>query len=207
MKFPVPVAALLACAVSNAAIIDRVSVIVGKRPILASAIDRDIRVTSFLNGNRPDFSPASRKQAASRLIDQQLIRDQIRGGDYPVAPEDEADRLLEQTARDRYANNAQLRQALQRAGITEAELKDRLLWQLTVLRFIDARFRPAVVVSNEEVERYYTAHRTQLNAPLDQVRQKITDDLTGERVNGLLDDWLRQQRRDTRVEYLEKSLQ
>ena len=185
--------------VCHAAIIDRVAIVAGRHPILDSAITSDIRVTGFLNGAAPDFSTASRKQAASRLIDQQLIRDQIRSGDYPIARNAEADELLAQIRQERFAAPVQYRAALQRYGITEQELKDRLLWQLTVLRFIDARFRPQVIVSEEEIERAQKTSRAG--------RKSIVDQITGERVNTLLDDWLKEQRAQTRIEYLEKFLQ
>jgi hypothetical protein len=189
------------------AIVDRIAMVVGKHPILDSAINTDIRVTSFLNGESPDFSPASKKKAASRLIDQELIREQVRTGGYPVAPESEADALIAQLRKERFPNDAQFRQALAKAGVTLAELKDRLLWQMTVLKFIDARFRPAVVVSDEEVQRYYNAHRAEMKGTLDQERQTIVDQLSGERVNTLLNSWLKDQRQQTQIEYLEKSLQ
>jgi hypothetical protein len=208
MRLFIPVTAtLVTAALASAAIIDRTAILVGKRVILDSSIDRDIRITSFLNHESPDFSPASRKKAANRLIDQALIREQIQSGNYPVAPENEVVELLAQIKKERFPTDAQYHRALSQAGITEADLKDRLAWQLTVLRFIDVRFRPAVVVSDEEIQRYYNAHRTELKSSLDEARQKIVDQISGERVNTLLDDWLKETRQQTHIEYLEKSLQ
>jgi hypothetical protein len=199
--------ALLTIFCSFGAIVDRIAVVVGKHPILDSQINRDLRVTSFLNNEGLDFSLASRKKAASRLVDQELIREQIRTGGFPVATAAEADALLQQTQKERYASEAQFPQALATTGITLDELKDRLVWQLTVLRFIDARFRPEVTISDEEVQRYYNARRVALKGSLDEERQTIMDQLAGERVNKLLDDWLADQRKQTRIEYVEKSLQ
>jgi len=190
-----------------AAIIDRVAIVVSNYPILDSAIDREIRVTSFLNHTSPDFSPASRKRAASRLIDQELIRTEIQTGEYPVAPESEAAQLLAQIRKDRSESTGEYRQALARARITEEQLKDRLLWQMTVLRFIDARFRPGVTVSDEQIAEYYNAHLAQFPGTLEQASSKISDVLTGEQVNTGLDEWLNQKRQQTRIEYLEKALQ
>lgn len=190
------------------AIIDRTAVIVGRHVILDSEIERDIRTTAFLNGEHPDFSAAARKRAASRLIDQELIREQIRTGNYPVATQAEAQTLLDGLVKNRFANDpAAFRRTLARYGITPSELMDRLVWQLTVLRFIDIRFRPAVVVSDAEIEQYYNAHRAQIKTSLEAARAGIVDEITGERVNDLLDQWLRQTRAQTRIEYLEKSLE
>src|ERR1700677_676603 len=109
MRLPILVA--MAGAISMAAIIDRVAIVVSNYPILDSAIDREIRVTSFLNHTSPDFSPASRKRAASRLIDQELIRTEIQTGEYPVAPESEAAQLLAQIRKDRSESTGEYRQA------------------------------------------------------------------------------------------------
>ncbi len=198
---------LIAAGLSFGTTIDRIAIIAGNHPILDSAINRDIRITSFLNGERPDFSVASRKRAASRLIDQEIIREQIRMGGYRVAPENEAAELVAELQKDRHQSAAQFQQALSQARITMDELKDELLWQMTVLRFIDARFRPAVVISDEEVKRYYDAHRSEWPGGIDEARRPITEKLAAERVDALLDDWLKQQREQMRIEYLEKSLQ
>src|SRR5437867_2906452 len=90
-----------------AEVIDRTAIVVGRQVVKSSDISRDIRITSFLNGEQPDFSPAAQKQAASRLIDQALIRDQIRSGEFQAAPIGEAERLLEQTRKDRFGDDGQ----------------------------------------------------------------------------------------------------
>jgi hypothetical protein len=203
----------LGCLPAASVIIDRTAIVVGQRVVKDSDIQRDIRITSFLNGRQPDFSDASRKKAANRLIDQELIRQQIRSGKFPVAEESEAEQLLARTRQDRFASDAQYRNELSRLGISESELKDALLWQLTVLRFIDTRFRPAVVVSDEDIQRYYDAHRAELakahpNAKsIADLRPEIEQLIAGEGINKLLDEWLQQSRRDVRIEYLENSLQ
>jgi parvulin-like peptidyl-prolyl isomerase len=204
---------LVSCLVAQAVIVDRIAVIVDRAVIKNSDIDRALRITSFLNHEQPDFSPASRKATASRLVDQELIREQIRTGDYPVASEQEEASLLAKTKAERFANDAQYKGALARYGITEEELKDALLWQLTVLRFIDERFRPAAVVTDEQVETYYNAHRAALEAAnpkahsVDDLRMKIEDELAGEQVNQLFEEWLSEIRKDARIEYREPELQ
>lgn len=203
---------LFPCLGRPGTIIDRIAVVVGKRVVKDSDIVQDIRVTSFLNREDPDFSLAARKKGASRLIDQELIRQQIQSGAYPVAPESEGVNFLAQIKKDRFPTEEQYRTALAHYGITGAELKDRLLWQLTVLHFIDARFRPQVLVTEDDIRNYYNSHRAALEAKypkaksIDDLRPDIIEQITGERVNGLFEDWLKQIRQETRIEYLEKSL-
>lgn len=202
---------IFSCLVARAVIIDRTAIVVGTHVIKDSDIELDIRVTGFLNGSHLDFSPASRKKAAERLIDQELMREQIRAGEYPVAQQNEADQMLADLKRSRFPAEAQYRRGLAQFNLTDSEVKTRLLWQLTVLRFIDTRFRPAVIVSEEEIQKYYDAHRAQLvranpGKAFEDLKPVIEQQLAGERINTLLDKWLQQTRKETRIEYLEKSL-
>lgn len=193
-------------------IIDRIAVIVGDSIIKDSDIDRDMRVTSFLNNQPPDLSPAKRKDAVSHLIDQIFIRKEIEVGSYPVATYQEADAQLQRLVAERYKSQAAFNQALNRYGLTELDLRTQFKWQLTVLKFIDMRFKPAVLVTDDEIEKYYRQHATALQREypgksLDDLRDKIRDILTAEGVNQQFFAWLDDQRKNTKIQYLEASLQ
>jgi hypothetical protein len=192
---------------ANAVLIDRTAIVVDRAPILDSDIARDIRITAFLNREPPDFSDSSRKQAASRLIDQELIRQQIRLGGYPIAARTETDQFLSQIQKERFRSDLEFKTALTRYGITQPELHDRTSWQLTVLRFIDTMFRSQVVVSDEDVQQFYALHRAQFESkPLESVRPAIIETITGEKINALFDEWIARMRKSARIVYLEKSL-
>src|SRR5690242_5426942 len=64
-------------------IIDRIAVVVNNQIVKDSDIDRDIRLVSFMNGQKIVTDAATRKEAANRLIDQQFIRREITTGEYP----------------------------------------------------------------------------------------------------------------------------
>src|SRR5271170_6194950 len=156
--------ALLSGAVlSGAEILDRIAVIAGTHVIKTSDIDKDIRLTDFLNRVRLNFSPSAKRESAERLITQQIIRDEIVSGGYRRPPESEATQLEAELRRDRFSGSEQqLREALQRNGLTEAELREQLLWQITVLQFINQRFRGGVVVTDDDVRHYYDQHAAEL---------------------------------------------
>jgi len=203
---------LLTASIGRAVIVDRVAVIVGNGIVKDSDITEDLKVTAFLNKASLALTSAARKKAANLLIDQMLIRKELESGDYPFGSVIEAQTLLA-NLKQRYADETSYKRALASRRIDESDLKARLLWQLTVLRFIDARFRPAVLVTTEEVEKYYNEHKPQLEAAnpgslatLDALRLKIEDLLSGERVNVLLEDWLSRKRQETRIVYLEDGL-
>ena len=199
-------------ALASGVIIDRIAIIVGNAIIKDSDINRDVKATEFLNGRPLDLSNASRKQAADRLINQTLIRREIRIGDYPIATLQQADIELNRLESQRFKTQEGFEQALRRYGLTELELRTQFQWQLTVLGFIDARFKPAVLVSDQEITNYYREHEAALHqeysgkASLDDLRDDIRNTITGEKVNTLFFSWLSDQRKQTKIQFVERDL-
>ncbi len=78
---------VMAASVSQlqAVIVDRVAVAVGNKVITQSEIEQRIRLTAFEKQETPDFSLASRRQAAQRLIDQRLVEQEMDVGHFPRA--------------------------------------------------------------------------------------------------------------------------
>src|SRR5262249_61948523 len=133
------------------------------------------------------FSPAVRKKAAERLIEQTLLRDQISRTGFGWAPESEADAFLARIRQDRFGGSSdRLRAALAAYGSSEEELRSHLLWQVTVLRYINQRFRGATVVTDDEVRSYYDGHLADLkrdypqNSSFEALAPKIRNSLEGE---------------------------
>ncbi len=193
---------------SGAVVLDRIAVIAGTHVIKASDIDRDIRLTDFLNRLPLSFTESAKREAADRLITQQIIRDEIVSGGYRRAPESEATELEAQLRRDRFGGaEPRLVEGLQRYGLTRAQLHEQLLWQLTVLQFIDQRFRGGVVVTMEEVRDYYDGHFAEYHRqnPKDDRFEtwepRIRTQLEGQRINQAFNEWLDQARRNVHVEF------
>jgi hypothetical protein len=194
---------ILSCAFLPAVIVDRIAIIAGKQIIKDSDIANDLRITAFLNQEPLAFTPAARKKAANRLVEQCFIRDELEAGDYLVATVAETRNTLEKLIRSRYRTEAAYKHALASYGISEDDLKARLQWQLTVLRFIDLRFGSSVFVSDDEIQQYYESHRQQYSGALNASRSKIQDTLVGDRTNKAFYDWLDRQRQRKTVRYLE----
>ncbi len=72
----------LACVLRGGIVIDRIAAVVGKHVIKASDIDRDLRVTDFLNRQPLTINADAKRKAVDRLIDQAVIRDEISMGGY-----------------------------------------------------------------------------------------------------------------------------
>ena len=193
--------------IAGGVVIDRVAVIVGRHAIKLSDIDRDLRVTEFLNREPLNLSSDARHKAADRLIDQFIIGEEIASAALARPIGSDADTLLKQLQQDRFGGSApRLRQALSAYGFTEDRLREQLLWQLEVLRFIDQRFRPEVMVSDEEVRVYYNQHRSDLErqypqtASFEALEPKIRSSLEGERINQNFVQWLQRARQRNRIE-------
>jgi hypothetical protein len=196
-----------------AVVIDRIAAIVEKHAIKDSDIDRDLRVTDFLNRAPLDFEAAARRKSAQRLIDQSIIRDSVATGDYDRASDADANGMLAQIRGDRYGGSeARLRADLAKYSVTEDELREALLWQLTVLRFIEERFRPGVLVTDQDVKTYYDQHLADLkkqhprDSSLAALEAAIRTLLQNQEVEKQFDAWLDDARKNVRIEYREEAL-
>jgi hypothetical protein len=188
---------MLACSI-DAVVIDRIAVIVGKHVIKLSDIDRDLRVTSFLNNTPISETPEAKRKAADRLVDQQIIREELATGGYSRAKESDADAMVRRMLPRRLAT-------LPRYRLTEDQLRAQLLWQLTVLSFIDQRFRPGVLVTDEDVKTYYDQHPELHKSSFEAAAPQIRKTLEGEQVNQQFEAWLDAARKSTRVEFREEA--
>jgi len=82
--------------------------------------------------------------------------------------------------------------------LTENEVFTHWRQRLSILRFIDIRFRSGVRISNEEIEEYYEKsvlpvfkRQNEKPPPLDEVSQSIREILLQQHVNVLLEDWIK----------------
>jgi hypothetical protein len=202
------------CLVSlvKAVIIDRIAIVTENSIIKDSDIERDIRVTEFLNGEPLSFAEPVRRAAANRLIDQYFIRTEIRAGGYPTATMKDADQQLTGLEKQRFHSRVVFENTLEKYGLTELNLKTHFQWQLTVLSFIDQRFRSAAVVSEEEIQTYFNQHQAELRkrypgkTSVEDLRDEITDLIEGEKTNKLFFAWLDDQRKQAKIVYHEASL-
>jgi hypothetical protein len=197
--------AVAAAAPLAATIVDRVAIAAGNQVITDSEIDLRIRLTAFENGERPVFDAASRKAAADRLIDQKLVEHEMDVGHYPRTAGAGAGAPLAG-----YANPQALDDALARYSLTRQDLEQDLTRQADLLTFLSVRFRPAVDVSDRDVREYFDHNiKPKLKDPaagLEDFRAQIETEVANERADRDMEAWLKDQRRRTRIVYLEQDL-
>jgi parvulin-like peptidyl-prolyl isomerase len=207
---------LLAAACSvRSEIIDRIAVAVGNQVVTTSDLDREIRVTAFLNQADPDFSPAARRKTAGRMVEQRLIRRELQLSRYPAPALAEAEPVLKQFIQEHYPTAGAYQEALRARGLTDDELRQAILWQLTLLRFIDDRFRAGANLTEDDIRDYFekvikpAAQKVTAGPPpeLEDYRERITAALEQQQVDQELETWLDQARKRTGVEYIEEAFQ
>jgi len=205
----------LAASIAVAAIIDRIAVTVANRAIASSGIEREIRVTAFLNGQSPDLSAAGKRAAAERMVDQTLVRRELENSRYPTPQPAEIEPALAAFRARYYPADADYRRALAACRIADQDVRDALLWQRTLLQFVDVRFRPAAQITAVEIQRYFdTVLAPKLRAAkpgqeiaLDDYRDQIEDTLAAQREDREMDNWLREARRQTQIVYHDEAFQ
>jgi hypothetical protein len=211
MRLRATLLSLLFGSLVSAAIIDRIAIVVNNGIIKDSDIERYIRVTSFLDAAPFSVNSSTRKDAANHLIDQLLIRREISLGGYGSATDQEAEAQLDQLVKQRYRSEQSLDNTLKRYGLDQLQLREQFKWQLTVLRFVDVRFKPAAFVTDEQIQSYYNEHEAALHQQYpgrtaEYLRPDIENILRGEQVNKLFFDWLDDQKKESKIKYLEEGL-
>jgi hypothetical protein len=171
--------------------------------ITASEVDLRLRLTAFQNGGKPDPTVAARRQAAERLIDQKLGEKEMELGRYPRLAGENRKRPLRDFADQFHQSDfPALEKALKAAGLTLQELEDDLARQADLVTFLGLRFRPAVQVSEADLQKSAGDRKI----PLAEFRAQLEQNLANEHADADLETWLREQRKQIRIAYLDKDL-
>ncbi|HLI30314.1 MAG TPA: hypothetical protein VKV79_04345 [Terriglobia bacterium] len=193
--------------------VDRVVASVGRSGITRSDVIKEYQMEQFLGSGRvPSQLPdaIALDQSRTRLIDQKLLAGEI--SSYLVNPALLREAALKQVAelRARFKTGAEFQSALRLLGVTQTQLRKRLERDQHILLMINTRMRPAAVVSQNEIQDYYErtflpkASRLGRGAPLSlsAVQNQIREILVQEKINRLLDEWLKELREEHQVRIL-----
>lgn len=188
-------------------IVDRVVSNVNGHVVLQSDWEEEIALEALANGRDPDsFTTAERKAALDRLIDQELLREQVRPS-QPAPADQVAARVSEfRKAQPEWSTEEGWHAALQRYGLTQSLLEKRISDQIQLMRLVEDRLRPSIRIDQKAVETYY--HDQLLpdlkragNAakPLTEVYARIRNLLAEQKMNELLSGWLASLRSGSRI--------
>jgi len=190
-------------------VLDRIVATVNNYIILQSEWQDAVRYEAFVAGRPLDQLQATdRKAALDHLIDQELLREQMRSSGFPHASSEEVEKRI-QEIRKQYPgaeSEAGWQAALARYGLSEDELKRRIALQVDIMGLVDARLRPNVVIDSKSIESYYNQELVpQLRqsgaqqVPLAEVTPKIKELLTQQKMNQMLVAWLQDLRSGSRI--------
>jgi hypothetical protein len=194
---------------SDAEVIDRIVAIVNGHVILQSDWEDSLCYEAFSSGRPLDqLTAADRKTALDHLIDQELLGEQLRAPDSSHAsPEQVAQRVAE--IRKQYPNaetESGWQALLERYGLNQEDLKNRVAAQLDLMSLVDSRLRPAVNIDNKSIASYYQQELLpQLHesggqsVPLAEVSGKIKELLTQKKITQLLTAWLESLRAGSQI--------
>lgn len=202
-------ALMLSPAHATAEVIDRIVATVNGRVILQSDWDEALCYEALLtNRTLAQFTDDDRRAVLDRLIDQELLHEQIKSADFLHATDAEATARVADARRlyPQAASGEAWQAILDKYHLTEKDVFVRVRQQIDVMRLVDARLRPAVEIDSKSIEAYY---RDQFvpklrqsgasEVPLADVSAKIRELLTEQKVSELLVSWLQTLRSEGQV--------
>jgi peptidyl-prolyl cis-trans isomerase SurA len=193
----------------SAQVIDRMIATVNGHIILQSDWDEALCYEALLtNRTLAQFSDDDRRAVLDRLIDQELLREQMKSADFPHATDAEVAAGVADARRQypQAASSDAWEALLAMYHLAEKDLVAHVRQQIDVMRLVDARLRPAVEIDSKSIEEYY---RDQFvpklkqsgasEVPLAEVSAKIRELLTEQKVSELLVSWLQTLRSEGQV--------
>lgn len=180
---------------------DRIAVSVGKQVITESAVVLDLRVSAFLDRMPVDVSPAKKREAAERLVDQLLILRDANESHLNLAAAKNVSGLLEQVKKQ-FGSAEEYQAELRRYQIQESDVEAQLVSGLIALMFTDLRFRPGIQITDEDVRSFLSS--TQDASTIEAPREEIEELLMRQRVTETLDKWLAETRGNSDVRFREQ---
>jgi hypothetical protein len=179
-------------------LLDRIVATVNTQVILQSDWDDEIHFEAFMSGRKPeDVTAEMRKAALDRLIDQDILRDQMHVADLKPAGAEAIKKQIEDLKSEQIREHPGQSWAttLSQYQLTDKVVEDHVAAELEQFQLVDLRFRPSIQVSAADVEKYY---REQIVPKLpasdpssvNDAAPKIKEILIQEKINQLLNSWL-----------------
>jgi peptidyl-prolyl cis-trans isomerase SurA len=189
-------------------IVDRMVANVNGHVLLQSDWEEELVFEAFMDARSPDsFSPDERKAALDRLIDQELLREEVRPSEGTPADQIAARVAEVRKLHPEAATDEGWRAALQRYGLTQEVLEKRLGKSIQLMRLVEARLRPSIQIDQKAVESYYQEQLLpelkkagSREVALPEVFGQIRDLLAEQRLNQLLHGWLASLRSASRIQ-------
>ncbi|HSF38604.1 MAG TPA: hypothetical protein VLT87_02355 [Thermoanaerobaculia bacterium] len=173
---------------------DRVLAVVDEDPVLASDVDRVVKL-GLMKPNEGEPEPAFRRRVVNSLIEERLRFHEIDRYGFEQVPVEEIEENVAKI-RAQFPDEAAFKKALQDVGLDSKALRQLVARQLLVLAYVDERLGARVFVGLDDISKYYRTvltpemqKRGQPVPPLDDVREDIREVLKQQRMNQELAKW------------------
>ena len=189
-------------------VIDRIVATVNGHIILQSDWSEALRYEGLLSARSlSDFTEEDRRAVLDRLIDQELLGEQMKSALIKHASEEEAAAQVAQT-RQLYPDAATddgWKAVLAKLGLTEKALIAHVQEQIDLMRLVDAHLRPTVQIDSKSIAAYYRERfapqlkQSGASEVPQEVSAKIRELLTQEKVSELMVSWLHSLRSESKL--------
>ena len=191
-------------------VIDRSIAVVGERVITAREVTRQLRLKAFYERQPVDDSPEARRTALNQLIERRLIQSEMQLASFS-SDQGRAEAEMAALRKSDFGGGMKFDQALGHYGLREKDVVLFVTELVDILRFIEFRFRTGMQITPEELEEYYNRvylrEMRRINEEpqsLEQIRGILEERMAQQRVDSMLDQWLRELRASTRVVSVEQ---
>jgi len=157
---------------------DRILAVVDEDPILASDVERVIRL-ELARPDEGEDEEGFRGRVLRDLIEQRLRFHEVDRFGLLQVPVSEIEAGTEEI-RSRFSTEEAFQRSLAELRMSEQDLRQLVARQLTILAFVDERLGARVFVGLEEIQRYYDdelvpalRQRQELVPPIEDVREMI----------------------------------
>ncbi len=179
-------------------VLDRIAANVNGNVILQSDLDDEVGYECFMSDrNQQDLTAEDRKDVLDRLVDQELLREQMRGSDFEPVTAAQIEKQLQDFKQDYSARHdgKSWNAGLSKYGVDESDVRSHIALELNQLRLVDALLRPSIQITEADIESYYREQvRPKFPASqpvsLQEAAPKIREILTQQQMNQLLSSWL-----------------
>ncbi len=188
-------------------VVDKIVANVNGHAVLKSDWEQELAFEALVNGRELDTLTApERKAALERLIDQELLREQVRPT-APAAKDAVASKVGELRKLYPSATGEEgWRATLSRYGMTPSGLEKRLGDDIELMRLVDEHLRPSIHVDPGAIDTYYHAQLLPelrknggAEVPLSEVSARIKSLLVERKLNELIAGWLESLRSESRI--------
>jgi hypothetical protein len=210
LRFLIAVLLLLAPTVARCGeVLDRLAATVNGRPLLQSDVEEELRYEFFAaKRSLAAITVIDQNQALDRLIDRELLLEQMQSPDFKGAAPEEVEKALNAFKTD-YGTPDSWTTALAGYGIRENEVKSQIEAELNELRLIDLRLRPSIQIEADAIKAYYERQLVPklpsgARTTLQEASPKIREILVQQKIDEALESWLQALRSQAKIQRFEE---